>query len=166
MFPSHHPLPSPGLRLQLLQIPSSAIPCRRTLHRLCRRASAFRSPSCFTLSLFCRKSAKITPLFSYSSALFKKECFDNSFPINDFRTLLQNTGGGTASPKTSSLSFPILAARHSSLATKSRRIRTYEKAGGGAPPGPPISVRQKPGRNIQVLPSEVRFGNSLAEWRP
>src|SRR5271168_4120622 len=44
-------------------------------------------------SLFCRKRAKINPSFSYPYALFKKECFHNSFPINIFRTLLQNTRG-------------------------------------------------------------------------
>jgi hypothetical protein len=41
--------------------------------------------------LFSRKWQKLTPLFSHSSALLKKECFRNSFPINNFRTLSQNT---------------------------------------------------------------------------
>ena len=48
------------------------------------------APSLF--SFFCKKSAKLTPLFSISCALFKKECFANFFTISSFRTLLQNTG--------------------------------------------------------------------------
>ena len=45
-------------------------------------------------SLFAAKRTKLTPLFSYSSALFKKECLPKPFAINLFRTLLQNTRGG------------------------------------------------------------------------
>ena len=46
-------------------------------------------------SLFRKNHAKLNPSFSISSALFKKECSRNPFPINNFRTLLQNTGGGS-----------------------------------------------------------------------
>ena len=49
-------------------------------------------------SLFDGKCEKLIPLLSCSCALFKKECCDNSFPINSFHTLWQNTGGGTLSP--------------------------------------------------------------------
>jgi hypothetical protein len=62
------------------------------LSELC--VSALGSLSSLTLSLFCAKSEKIKPLFSNSSALFKKECFDKPPAINTFRTLLQNTRGG------------------------------------------------------------------------
>jgi|SRR5580704_15389623 hypothetical protein len=48
-------------------------------------------------SLFHGKREKLIPFLSCSSALFKKECCDNSFPINSFHTLWQNTGGGTLS---------------------------------------------------------------------
>lgn len=44
--------------------------------------------------LLCKKSAKSNPSFSYSSPLLKKECYDKSFTLNNFRTLLQNTRGG------------------------------------------------------------------------
>jgi hypothetical protein len=88
----HPPLPSLDHPLQSLGIPSSARLCG-----LC--CSAFSFPSSFTLSLFCKKNKKITSLFSNSSALFKKERFGNSFSINTFRTLLQNTEGGAPPPK-------------------------------------------------------------------
>jgi hypothetical protein len=48
-------------------------------------------------SPFDGKREKFIPFLSRSSVLFKKECFDNSFPINSFHTLWQNTGGGTPS---------------------------------------------------------------------
>jgi hypothetical protein len=44
-------------------------------------------------SLFATKRTRLTPLFSYSSALFKKECFPKPFAIKLFRALLQSTGG-------------------------------------------------------------------------
>jgi hypothetical protein len=126
MLRTHRPLRSPDHPVVSLRIPSSPNLCE-----LC--ASAFSSPSCFTLSLFCKTSPKINPSFSYSSALSKKVYFDNPFPINSFRTLWQNTGGGTPQARISSRFFAILAARYSSLAAKSRRIRTYEKTGEGGP---------------------------------
>jgi hypothetical protein len=51
------------------------------------------APSLFLL--FATKRKKLTPLFSYSSTLFKKECLPRPFAINLFRTLLQNTRGCT-----------------------------------------------------------------------
>jgi len=58
------------------------------------------APSLLSLfSLFATKRTKLTPLFSYSSPLFKKECLPKPFAINLFRTLSQNTrGGGPPSP--------------------------------------------------------------------
>jgi hypothetical protein len=54
------------------------------------------APSLFSLfSLFATKRTKLTPLFSHSSPLFKKECLPKPFAIKLFRTLLQNTRGGT-----------------------------------------------------------------------
>ncbi len=78
-----------------------------------------------TLSLPCGKSKKLTPLFSHSSALFKEAHSGNSFPINRFRTLSQNTGGGTPPLNRSTASFVILRLQQPSLAAKSHRIRTY-----------------------------------------
>ena len=78
------------------------------------------SPSCFTLLLFCNNSEKINPVLSYSCVLFKNEHFANSSTINDFRTLLQITGG--VPPRTSFLSpfvQPPIA--------NSFRVRTYKK---------------------------------------
>jgi hypothetical protein len=54
-------------------------------------APPISAPSLF--SLFAAKRTKLTPLFSYSSALLKKECLPKPFAINLFRTLSQNTGG-------------------------------------------------------------------------
>ena len=120
MFRTHRTLRDADHPVVSLRIPSSP-----DLYELC--GSAFSSLSCFTLSLFCKTSPKINPSFSCSSALSKKEYFDNPFPINSFRTLWQNTGGGTPQARISSRFFSILTARCSSLAAKSRRIRTYEK---------------------------------------
>lgn len=115
--------------------------------------SAFSSLSCFTLSFFRNKREEINPLYSTPSALFKNEYFDKSFPINSFRTLLQNTGGGTPPPEILAFFSGVLASAHSPSATKSRRTRTYEKNREGEAPRPAnTSPRQKPGCNIQVLP--------------
>jgi hypothetical protein len=53
-------------------------------------------------SLFCQKCQMLTPLFSYFSALFKKECLPKPFAIRLFPTLLQNTRGW---PLSAPLSF-------------------------------------------------------------
>jgi len=182
MFGLRQPLPFPDNPFGSSAIPSSAGLCKF-------RVSPSSARSLFGLSLFCKKCQKITRLFSDSSALFKKECSDNSFSINSFRTLLQNTGGGTPPPKIFSLFFCILATAHSSSSAKSSRIRTYakrarnpftirtsktqhlkpfrictyEKTPGG--PQPVLfPLRPKQIRNIQVLPSSASpFGNALAE---
>ena len=128
VFSPRQPLSIQDHRLNFLRVHSSADRyCGQSLPGPGRGSSTFSSLPSFTLSLFCKKSEEITPLFSDSSALFKKVCFDNSFSINSFRTLLQNTGGGTPPPRIFSLSFCILAAPRPSLAAKSRRIRTYTK---------------------------------------
>jgi hypothetical protein len=82
-----------------------------------------RRSSRIALPLSCEKSQKLTPLFSQSSALLKKEHFANSFGISTFRTLLQNTGGV---PAPSSSFLPLLTT-HNSLFTNSFRIRSSEK---------------------------------------
>ncbi len=128
MFSPRQPLSIPNHRLNFLRVHSSAdLYCGRSLPRPGRGSSTFSSLPSFTLSPFYKKSEKITPLFSDSSALFKKERLDNSFSINSFRTLLQNTGGGTPPPKIFSLFFCVPSTAHSSSSAKSRRIRTYAK---------------------------------------
>ena len=179
MFRTHRTLPSADHPVVSLRIPSSS-----DLYELC--ASAFSSRSCSTFSLFCKTSAKINPWFSYSSALFKKQRFDIPFPINSFRTLWQNTGGGTPQARISSRFFSILAARCSSLAAKPRRIctyeicarnpftirtsktqdlkpfriRTYEKPGGG-PRCSLSSVSETDSQHRSVTLSAFPFGNAL-----
>src|ERR1700721_3588562 len=83
----------------------SAFLRRRSLHQLRLFDCQLSAVSCQPLSspishaseplfsLFRAKPEKLNPSFSHSSTLFKKECFNNSFPINTFRTLSQNTGG-------------------------------------------------------------------------
>jgi hypothetical protein len=182
MFGPPQPLPFPQYPFASSRIPSSAALCEL-------RVSPSSSRSLFGLSLFYKKGQKITPLFSDSSALFKKECFDNPLPFNSFRTLLQNIRSGSPQVKISSRPFSILSAPGPSLATKSRRIRTYakrarnpftirtsktqhlkpfrmntyEKTRGG--PQPVLFLlRPKQIRNIQVLPLPASpFGNALAE---
>jgi hypothetical protein len=50
-------------------------------------------------SLFAANCTKLTPLFSYSSTLFKKERLPKPFTIKLFRTLSQNTRGEGANTK-------------------------------------------------------------------
>src|ERR1700730_9041646 len=115
-------------------------------HLCASPGSTLRSPSYFTLFTLLQKSEKTNPLFSISSALFQKEGFNNSFPLNHFRTLLQNTGGVVLSIKIiSSLTAKCTRIRTSSKHTrnpfrirtsktqhlKSLRIRTYRKTPGG-----------------------------------
>jgi hypothetical protein len=65
------------------------------------------APSLF--SLFAAKRTKLTPLFSYSSTLFKKECLPKPFAIKRFRTLSQNTRGCTlSSPSPFNFKLPAL----------------------------------------------------------
>src|SRR5208282_35789 len=91
--------------------------------------SPISAPSLF--SLFVTKRKKLTPLFSCSSALFKKECLPNPFAIKAFRTLLQNTGGGTPPARTLPASFsPSIPNSFTTLrlrAVLARRIRTSTK---------------------------------------
>jgi len=93
-------------------------------------------------SLFSKNNEKLSPSFSNSSALFQKECSINSFPLNNFRTLSQNTGVGSPSSNQSSadrptanykspvaasaLSLPRVTS-HQSQITKSFIIRTSTK---------------------------------------
>jgi hypothetical protein len=122
---------------------------------LCALCVSALSSLPFTLS---QNNAKLTPLFSYSSALFEKECFSNPFPVNHFRTLLQNTGGVPQKSNPSSPRFRRFAPNPFTICTsvkparnpfrirtsktqdlKSFRIRTYEKRGEGVPYHPDFS---------------------------
>jgi hypothetical protein len=58
-------------------------------------------------SLFPKIRQRLNPDFSSSSTLFQKDCSHNSFPINSFRTLLQNTGGHIFQIRISSFHFRI-----------------------------------------------------------
>jgi hypothetical protein len=120
MFRPQQPVPNPDLPPASPKMFSCADLCG-----LC--VSAFSSLSCFTLLFFRNKREKITPLYSRPSALFKNECSDKSFPINSFRTLLQNTGGGTPPPEILAFFSGVLASAQSPAATKSRGIRICEK---------------------------------------
>src|SRR5580658_3045594 len=87
----------------------SAVSCRPRFSRPLRVAAAARrtvlkkaqplAPSsppaapASLLALLCKKSAKLSPVFSDSCALFKKESSSNYFTINKFHTLSQNAGG-------------------------------------------------------------------------
>jgi len=91
------------------------------------RFSPALSTSVSLFSLFGNKSAKLSPYFSYVSALFKKDHSINHFISNSFRTLLQNTGGMPLQPRICFFIFSTLATGYPSLTAKSSRIRTYEK---------------------------------------
>jgi len=143
MFGPPQPLPFPQYPFASSRIPSSAALCEL-------RVSPSSSRSLFGLSLFYKKGQKITPLFSDSSALFKKECFDNPLPFNSFRTLLQNIRSGSPQVKISSRPFSILSAPGPSLATKSRRIRTYEKCVRN-----PFTIRTSKTQDLKPLESAL-----------
>ena len=192
MVRRRHSRPNSDLPRASIFVRSSAGLCARRQPRPGRGASAFSSLSWLIFSLPCKTSAKINPWISYSSALFKKQCFDNPLYINTLRALLQNTGGGTHSPKIFSHFFSLLATRHSSLATKSRRIctyvksasnpftirtsktqdlksfriRTYEKTGVGGPSPlrvfPFVRVRNG-SPTSKCYPCAFPFGNALSE---
>ena len=126
------PLPLPSAR------PVGSVPAPRFL-------------SCFTLPLFCKKSQKLTPQFSHSSALLKEEHCANSFGISGFPTLLQNSEGGTvpdlfsfnfeqstvnffrirSSEKQARKPFRMRSCKTRHL--KSFRMRSYRKKGDGGP---------------------------------
>jgi hypothetical protein len=83
---------------------------RRSRHRhsrlMNRLTLIFHSSHTSLFSLFCKKRQKLNPLLSASSPLFKKKCSDNSFPFNNLRTLLQNTGGALLQTKNPSIQIP------------------------------------------------------------
>jgi hypothetical protein len=123
--------------------------------------SALSSFSRFTLFTLPQNNLKLNPLFSYSSTLFKKECFHNPFPVNHFRTLLQNTRGVSQESNLSSPRFRRFAPNPFTIRTyakptrnpftirtsktqdlKSFRMNTYEKKEGGPPA---IQILRPPG---------------------
>jgi hypothetical protein len=99
--------------------------------------SAFGFLSSIALSLFCKKSENINALLSYSCALFKQERSANSFPANDFRALLQITGGAPQCAEIPTHSIQCPTANPFGIRTsktqhlKSFGIRTYGKTRGG-----------------------------------
>jgi hypothetical protein len=123
--------------------------------------------SCFALPLSRKRSQKLTPLIPHSSALLKKEHPANSFGISSFRTLLQNTGGGTLldlfsfnfelstvnffkiriSEKQARNPFRIRSFKTRHL--KSFRMRSFKKRGRGAPSSSIVRVprSESPGAN-------------------
>jgi hypothetical protein len=105
------------------------------------RVSAFSSLFCFTLSFFGKKPQKLNPLLSYSSALFQKEYFDNSFSINHFRTLLQNTGGYLLQAQNLSYSTITLSPLSATLAGPSQ---LYENTTTLSPVFATLTSRVKP----------------------
>ena len=128
-----------------------------------KSVSASQFLSRFALSPFCKKSEKLNSLFSHSCALFKKECFNNSFSLNRFRALLQNTGGYTLQDTSfpASIRLPIAipfrirtSEKHvrkprrirtsKTQDLKSFRIRTYEKIPPGVPTAMPSSTVGQP----------------------
>jgi hypothetical protein len=123
MFRVRHPLLNsepgqsarPDLPSPYVRVPSST--------ELCALSVSALSSLCLTLSLFGAKTEKLSPAFSCPSALFKKQYFNNSFSINGFGTLLQNTGG----VPTPFFSFLPLLTIHYSLFTNSFRIRISAK---------------------------------------
>jgi hypothetical protein len=76
------------------------------------------------LAPLCKKSANLSPFFSNSRALFEKGRSCNSFPINKFHTLSQNTGCVCARSLQDSVS-----AFHP-LAGDFFRVRTYKNTRG------------------------------------
>jgi len=75
-------------------------------------ARASRPTALTSLSaLLCKKSTRVSPFCSGSCELFKKAYSCNSFSINRFRTLLQNTGGcippGAKAPSLLFASAPV-----------------------------------------------------------
>jgi len=55
-------------------------------------------------SLFCEQSGKMSALFSYSCALFRKPYSNNYLRTNEFHALRQSTGGGTLPEEVPSVS--------------------------------------------------------------
>jgi len=90
----------------------------RHSHQVNRPTLIFRSSRTSLFSLFCKKSQKLNSLLSASSPLFKKEYSNNSFPINSFRTLLQNTGVGLLQAKNPSVQIPRVSSFHDRIPFK------------------------------------------------
>jgi hypothetical protein len=141
MFAQHQPQPPPIF-------PRPSFLCAL-------RVSAFSSLSCFTLSLFCKKPQKLNPLLSYSSALFQKEYFDNSFSFNHFRTLLQNTGGDILQAQNLSYSTIALSPLFATLAGPSQ---LYENTTTLSPVFATLTSRVKPNSFVCHSYKKTRWG--------
>ena len=91
----------------------------RRCHALARPTVPIAAGSLF--SLFSAKRKKLTPLFSNSSILSKKECLPKPFAIKAFRTLLQNT-------RVPPPPFQIFPRSHTSPISNSHRIIFFAHA--------------------------------------
>jgi hypothetical protein len=88
------------------------------------RVSAFSLQASGSLfSLFRNNHKKLNPFLSHSSALFKKECFPNPFPVNHFHTLLQNTRGVPQKSNPSSPRFLRFASNSFTICTYAKHTR-------------------------------------------
>jgi len=77
----------------MLSSPRLVLPSRCTGRSLDPWLFSMPSASASPSALSCEKRDKIDLPFSCSCARLKKESFDNSLAINNFRTPWQNTGG-------------------------------------------------------------------------
>jgi hypothetical protein len=109
MFAARNPLKRSLLLggLRVLCVKKNLQPRRAMSSYVTKRSRLFSS-------LFLQEDENISPILPISSALSKKEHFGNYPRINRLRTLLQNTGGGTAPATHSAQSLPFFptASKH------------------------------------------------------
>ena len=118
MFAARNPLKRPLLLggLRVLCVRKNLQP-RRAMSSCVTKCSRLFS------SLFLQEDENISPILPISSALSKKEHFGNCPRINRMRTLLQNTGGGTALATHSAQSLPFFpTANKCATRTNSRNL--------------------------------------------
>jgi len=118
MFAARNPLKRPLLLggLRVLCVRKNLQP-RRAMSSCVTKCSRLFS------SLFLQEDENISPILPISSALSKKEHFGNCPRINRMRTLLQNTGGGTAPATHSAQSLPFFpTANKCATRTNSRNL--------------------------------------------
>jgi hypothetical protein len=154
------PSPSPGF---LLLAPSSLDSASSVLKSPSYTSSALpAAPSLF--SFFCKKSAKLTPLFSISYTLFKKECFANFFTISSFRTSFAKHRGCTftRNPKASHV-FHSCASAHAQQSPQPNYFHTFASRFSGYPGGgashsdfpsftPPIVIQRRKQTRLVSFP--------------
>lgn len=177
MFRSSRHLPRPDPPPASTYVPSYSALCGLCIFafsslssRLCSGGSSgppffpTLSASPLLFSLFGRKCAKLSPYFSYSSALSKTEHSYNSFIFKMLHHLSQGTGGAIPLSKTPPRRLPVSASnslRMIFLACPCHltliESHSYKKQGEGVV----LSPSQKRSRNIQLLPLWMRpFANA------